>query len=211
MRPRIILADDHILVAEAFRKLLEPEYEIVAVVGDGRALVTTALREKPDLMVVDIAMPLLNGLDAAAQIKEALPSVKVVYLTMNPSVELAAEALKRKASGYVLKNCAASELIVALRTVLQGGTYFSSTIAKDVADFVEQQKKDVVEERMRLTERQREVLQLLAEGKSMREAATVLNVSPRTVAFHKYRLMELLRLKDNTELMQYAMKHNLVF
>jgi DNA-binding NarL/FixJ family response regulator len=209
-RRRIIIADDHILVAEACRKLLEPEYEIAAIVGDGRALVTTALRERPDLALVDIGMPVLNGLDAGRQIKEAMPSIKVVYLTMNSDIKLVAEAFRRKASGYVLKTCAASELLVALRTVLEGGTYLSPALSKDDVASLLRERKEAMEEGVRLTERQREVLQLLSEGKTNREVATILNVATRTVAFHKYRLMEILKLRTTGDLIRYAARHLLM-
>ena len=210
LKQRILIADDHILVAEACKKLLEPEYEVVGIVCDGRTLVRAAAELKPNVVLVDIGMPILNGLDAGRQIKEATPSIKVVYLTMNPDVELAAEAFRRKASAYILKTCAASELLLAVRAVLRGGTYLSPTISKDSVGFLARQDKDLVEEGERLTERQREVLQLLAEGKSMKEVGAILNVATRTVAFHKYRMMEQLKLRTNAELVQYAMKHHLV-
>lgn len=209
-KPRILIADDHILVAEACKKLLEVEYEVVGTVCDGRTLVRAAAELKPNVVLVDIGMPILNGLDAGRQIKEAAPSIKLVYLTMNPDEELAAEAFRRKASAYILKTCAASELMIAVRTALRGGTYLSPTISKDSVGFLARQDKDLVEEGERLTERQREVLQLLAEGKSMKEVGAILNVATRTVAFHKYRMMEQLKLRTNAELVQYAMKHHLV-
>lgn len=209
-KPRVLIGDDHILIAEACKKLLEPEYEIVGIVDNGRSLVQAAAKLKPDVVLVDIGMPLLNGLDAGQQIKAAAPSVKLVFLTMNPDVELVAEAFRRKASGYLLKSCSASELLVALRTVLRGGSYLSPAISKDTVRFLAHQEKDLVEEGERLTERQREVLQLLAEGKSMKEVAAILNVATRTVAFHKYRMMELLRLKSSAELVQYAVRHHLI-
>ncbi len=210
LKPRILIADDHVLVAEACKKLLETDYEVVGIVRDGRTLVRSATELKPDVVLVDIGMPILNGLDAGQQIKEAAPAVRVVYLTMNSDVELAAEAFRRKASGYILKTCAASELLIALRTVLRGGTYLSPAISKDAVGFLVRQNKELVEESERLTERQREVLQLLAEGKSMKEVASILSVATRTVAFHKYRMMEQLNLKTNAELVQYAIKHHII-
>lgn len=209
-KPRVLIGDDHILIAEACKKLLEPEYDVVGIVDNGRSLVQAAAKLKPDVVLIDIGMPLLNGLDAGQQIKAAAPSVKLVFLTMNPDVELVAEAFRRKASGYLLKSCSASELLVALRTVLRGGSYLSPAISKDTVRFLAHQEKDLVEEGERLTERQREVLQLLAEGKSMKEVAAILNVATRTVAFHKYRMMELLRLKSSAELVQYAVRHHLI-
>ncbi len=210
LKPRILIADDHVLVAEACKKLLETDYEVVGIVRDGRTLVRSAAELKPDVVLVDIGMPILNGLDAGQQIKEAAPAVRVVYLTMNSDVELAAEAFRRKASGYILKTCAASEVLIALRTVLRGGTYLSPAISKDAVGFLVRQNKELVEESERLTERQREVLQLLAEGKSMKEVASILSVATRTVAFHKYRMMEQLNLKTNAELVQYAIKHHII-
>lgn len=208
--PRILIADDHTLVAEACKKLLESEYEVVGTVSDGRALVRAAVALKPHLIIVDVAMPLLNGLDAGQQVKELLPGVKVVYLTMNHDADLAAEAFRRGASGFLLKTCAASELTIAVREVLRGKSYLSPTIAKDTVDFLLRQGKELVDEGDRLTERQREVLQLLAEGKCMKEVAGVLNITTRTVAFHKYRIMELLSAKSSAELVQYAIRTHLI-
>ena len=208
--PRILIADDHTLVADACAKLLESEYEIVGIVSDGRALVRAAADLKPQLIIVDIAMPILNGLDAGQQLKEFLPSVKLVYLTMNHDADLAAEAFRRGASGYLLKTCAASELAIAVREVLRGRSYLSPTIAKDTVDFLLRQDKKLIDEADRLTERQREVLQLLAEGKCMKEVAGVLNITTRTVAFHKYRIMEVLNAKSSAELIQYAIRNHLI-
>jgi DNA-binding NarL/FixJ family response regulator len=208
--PRILIADDHTLVAEACKKLLESDYETVATVGDGRSLVRAAAQLRPQLIIVDVSMPLLNGLDAGQQIKELIPSVKLVYLTMNHDADLAAEAFRRGASGYLLKTCAASELAIAVREVLRGKSYLSPMIAKDTVDFLLRQDKALVEEGQRLTERQREVLQLLVEGKCMKEVAGVLNVTTRTVAFHKYRIMEVLNVKSNSELVQYAIRQHLI-
>jgi len=208
--PRVMIADDHVLVAEACRKLLESEYEIVATVSDGRALVQAATELRPQLIIVDVAMPILNGLDAGQQVKEFLPSVKLVYLTMNHDADLAAEAFRRGASGYLLKTCAASELTTAVREVLRGKSYLSPTIARDTVDFLLRQGTRLIEEGERLTERQREVLQLLAEGKCMKEVADVLNITTRTVAFHKYRIMEVLNAKSSAELVQYAIRNHLI-
>jgi DNA-binding NarL/FixJ family response regulator len=208
--PRILIADDHTLVAEACKKLLESEYDVVATVSDGRALVRAAAELKPHLIIVDVGMPLLNGLDAGQQVKEFLPSVKLVYLTMNHDADLAAEAFRRGASGYLLKTCAASELAIAVREVLRNKSYLSPMIAKDTVDFLLRQDKKLIDEEDRLTERQREVLQLLAEGKCMKEVAGVLNITTRTVAFHKYRIMEVLNAKSSAELVQYAMRNHLI-
>jgi DNA-binding NarL/FixJ family response regulator len=209
-RPKVMIADDHTLVAEACKKLLEAEYEVVATVSDGRALVRIAATLKPQVIIVDVGMPLLNGLDAGQQVKQLLRSVKLVFLTMNPDADLAAEAFRRGASAYLLKTCAASELTVAVREVLKGKSYLSPSIAKDTVDFLLRQDKALIEEGHRLTERQREVLQLLAEGKSMKEVASVLNLTIRTVAFHKYRIMEVLHAKSNAELVQYAIRNHVI-
>lgn len=208
--PRILIADDHTLVAEACRKLLEADYDVVQTVSDGRALVRAVAEFRPHLVIVDVAMPLLNGLDAAQQAKELVPSVKLIFLTMNHDADLAAEAFRRGASGYLLKTCAASELAIAVREVLRGKSYLSPMIAKDTVDFLIRQDKKFVDESDKLTERQREVLQLLAEGKCMKEVAAVLNLTTRTVAFHKYRIMEVLNVRTNAELVQYAIRNHLI-
>ncbi len=208
--PKVLIADDHTLVAEACKKLLEAEYEIVATVGDGRALVRAVAEHRPHLVIVDVAMPLLNGLDAVQQAKELMPSIKAIFLTMNHDADLAAEAFRRGASGYLLKTCAASELVVAVREVLRGKSYLSPIIAKDTVDFLLRQDKKFVDQADKLTERQREVLQLLAEGKCMKEVAAVLNLTARTVAFHKYRIMEVLNVRTNAQLVQYAIRNHLI-
>jgi DNA-binding NarL/FixJ family response regulator len=182
-RFQIMIADDHAFVADACRKLLEPEYDVVATVGDGRAMVRIAANLKPQVIVIDIGMPLLNGLDAGCQVKQILPSVKLVFLTMNTDPGLAAEAFRRGASGYLLKTCNASELILAIRKVLHGMSYLSTAIAKETIDVLLRQDKESVDERQQLRERQREVLQLLGEGRSTKEVAQVLNVAISTVVF----------------------------
>ena len=205
-----MIADDHTFVADACRKLLEPEFDVVATVGDGRALVRIAATLKPQVILVDIAMPLLNGLDAGYQVKQLLDSVKLVFLTMNTDPALAAEAFRRGASGYLLKTSSASELIVAIRQVLNGRSYLSPAIAKEAVDFLLHQDKESIEEGDLLTERQREVLQLLTEGKSMKQVASVLNVSTSTVAFHKLRIKEILHARNDAELVQHAIKTHLI-
>jgi DNA-binding NarL/FixJ family response regulator len=209
-RPQIMIADDHAFVADACRKLLESEYDVVATVGDGRALVRVATDLKPQAIIIDIGMPLLNGLDAGCQVKEILRSVELVFLTMNGDPALAAEAIRRGASGYLLKTCAASELIVAIREVLKGMLYLSPAIAKETVDFLLRQNKEFIDEGQRLTERQREVLQLLTEGKSAKEVAYELKMSVDTVCFHKYRIKEKLNVKSNAELVQYAVRNHLI-
>jgi DNA-binding NarL/FixJ family response regulator len=209
-RSRILIADDHTLVAELCKRLLETEFDVVGVVSDGRALVRAARELKPDVIVVDVAMPILNGLDAGRQVKEMLPAVNVVYLTMNPDVEVAAEAFRRGASGYLLKTCAAAEMVVAVRDVLRGKSYISPALSRDTINFLRRQNKELIREDERLTERQREVLQLLAEGKVMKEVGEILHMTTRTVAYHKYRMMEVLGAKSNAELVKYAVKNHIV-
>jgi len=209
-RPRILIADDHNLVAELCKKLLETNFEVVGVVSDGRALVQAAGRLRPDVVVLDVAMPILNGLDAGQQVKEMLPAVKLVYLTMNPDADVAAEAFSRGASGYLLKTCAAAEMVLAVREVLRGKTYVSRALSQDTLDCLRWQHKKLVQEAERLTVRQREVLQLLAEGKVMKEVGAILNMSTRTVAYHKYRMMEALGAKSSAELVKYAVRNHMV-
>lgn len=209
-RSRILIADDHNLVAELCRKLLETEFDVVGIVGEGRALIRAATSLKPDVIVADIAMPVLNGIDAGRQIKEMFPAMKLVYLTMNTDPEVAAEAFRRGASGYLLKNCAASELVIAVRDVLRGKSYLSHSLSRDNINFLRRQQDALVDEAQRLTERQREVLQLLAEGKVMKEVGSILNMTTRTVAFHKYRIMEVLGAKSNAELVRYAVRNHMI-
>jgi len=207
-RPRVLLADDHVLLLGAFEKLLANECDVVGQVVDGRSLVEAAERLKPDVVVLDISMPLLNGLEAGRQIRQRLKNVKLVFLTMNEDADIAAEAFRAGASGYLLKRSAASELTTAIHTVMLGQTYITPLVAEGLVESL--QHVDDRNPGEELTPRQREVLQLLAEGKSMKEVAAVLNLTPRTVAFHKYRMMEQLRVKSTAELIQYAVKHHIV-
>jgi DNA-binding NarL/FixJ family response regulator len=209
-RPRILIADDHNLVAELCKRLLETEFDVVGVVSDGRAMLRAAVELKPDVIVIDVAMPVLNGLDAGQQVKEMLPAVKLVYLTMNPDVEVAAEAFRRGASGYLLKTCAAAEMVLAVREVLRGKSYMSATLPREAVNFLRRQDRKLVPDDERLTTRQREVLQLLAEGKVMKEVSSILNMSTRTVAYHKYRMMEVLGAKSGAELVKYAVRNHMV-
>jgi DNA-binding NarL/FixJ family response regulator len=208
-RPRVLIADDHEFVAEACRALLEREYDVVGIVGDGRTLVDVASGLQPQVIVIDIGMPLLNGLDAGQSIKETLKSVKLVYLTMNSDPELAAEAFRRGASAYLIKTCDASELIVAVREVLKGMTYLSCSVCRDEVDFLLRKGEHFIDEHDRLTSRQREVLQLVAEGMSMKDIANLLQITTNTVAFHKYRIMEVLKAKSNADLVHYAVRNNI--
>ena len=207
--PRVLLADDHTLLLGAFEKLLAGECDIVGQVGDGRALVAAAEAHKPDLIVLDMSMPLLNGLEAGRQIKQRHPEIKLVYLTMNEDADLAAEAFRIGASAYLLKRSAASELPLAIREVMQGRTYITPLIAEGlVGSLLNPDQRKASQDG--LTPRQREVLQLLAEGHSMKDIARILNITPRTVAFHKYSMMEQLKLGSTAELIQYAVKQRVV-
>jgi DNA-binding NarL/FixJ family response regulator len=206
--PRVLLADDHAMVLGAFEKLLAGECEVVGQVSDGRELVAEAERLRPDVIVLDISMPLLNGLEAGRQIKQSQRDVKLVFLTMNEDSDLAAEAFRAGASGYLLKRSAASELTAAIREVMQGRSYVTPLMTQGLVGSLLNAGEGAPSQE--LTPRQREVLQLLAEGRSMKEVASVLNLTPRTVAFHKYRMMEQLKVKSTAELIQYAVKHHIV-
>ena len=208
-KPRVILADDHTLLVEAFEKLLAPECDIVAKVADGRALVAAVQEHHPDLVVLDVAMPLLNGLDAARQIKQIDRSVRLVFVTMNEDPDLAAEAFRAGGAAYLLKRSAGSELLTAIREAMKHRSYVTPLVTEGMLGALMHATAPDSGPRQ-LTTRQREVLQLLAEGKSMKEVGSILNVTPRTVAFHKYRMMEQLKIKTNAELIQYAIRHNLV-
>jgi DNA-binding NarL/FixJ family response regulator len=205
---RVLLADDHTLVLGALEKLLSEECDVVGQVSDGRALVAAAEELKPDVVVLDISMPLLNGVEAARQIKQKLRNVKLVFLTMNEDADLAAEAFRAGASAYLLKRSATSELPLAIREVMQGRSYVTPLVTEGLVESLLQ--PEARKPAHELTPRQREVLQLLAEGRSMKEVASVLNLTPRTVAFHKYRMMDELKVKSTAELVQYAVKHHIV-
>ena len=207
--PRVMLADDHTILVEAFRKLLEPHFEIVGSASDGRALLEIAPELKPDVIVVDIGMPLMNGLEAAFRLKELMPATKLIFLTMNEDADLAMEAMHRGAAGYLLKSSAASELIQAIQMALRGKSYVTPQISRGMEKAFIKNPRPKNRAKM-LTPRQREVVQLLAEGKSMKEVASVLNVTPRTVAFHKYRVMEELSLRTTADLIQFAIKSRIV-
>lgn len=205
MRPTVFLADDHTLLLEAFRNLLEPRYEVLGTASDGREMVSKASRLNVDLVLLDIAMPNLNGFDAAVKLRKLLPEVKVIFLTMKDDADLVTEAFRIGANGYVLKNSSPADLYQAIDRVLNGGTYVSPGLTRDmISSFIRDPKGEAGQARP--TSRQREVLQLLAEGKTMKEVASILSITPRTVAFHKYRMMEDLNLKSNSELLQYAFK-----
>lgn len=205
---RVILADDHKMVVDALKNLIEPEFEVVGMFVDGMALLDGAPALKPNVIVLDIGMPNMNGLNAGHRLKQLMPTVRLIYLTMNQDPDMAAEAFRLGASAYLLKSSAASELVQALRQVVRGGSYITPLMTKDmVGSFVQNFKRR--KSTNHLTQRQREVLQLLAEGRSMKEAAFILKVSPRTVAFHKYTMMEHLNIRSSAQLIEYAMKNSL--
>ena len=211
MKPStILIADDHSMVIDGLRRLLEPEFEVVAAVNDGRAVLAEVERLKPDVVIIDISMPLLNGLDCTRQLREAGCTTKILILTMHPDATLAQEALAAGASGYLLKSAPGSELKDALRQVLLGRTYLSPEVTRDLLS-VNGRMTSIHEDVWgRLTPRQREVLQLLAEGKSHKEVANILNISVKTAEFHKYAILETLGLKTNAELVRYAIRHGII-
>ena len=207
-RPRVLLADDHQMLREAFARLIEPDCDVVGAVADGRALLATAPGLRPDIVIVDVAMPLLNGLDATRQLKRDMPGVKVIVLTMSEDADVAAEAFRAGASGFLLKNSAASELLQAIRDVSHGRSYITPLATRGlIGAFL--YTPDPAEKAVELSPRQREVLQLLAEGYTMKEIAWMLKITPRTVAFHKYSMMETLGVKSNAELIQVALKRHI--
>jgi DNA-binding NarL/FixJ family response regulator len=204
---RVLIADDHSLVAEGLRSLLEKRYDVVGIVGDGRELLVKAPELKPDVIVLDIGMPLLNGLDAAERLKLRLPETKLVFLTMNDDPNLAAAALNLGAVGYVLKHAAASELLKAVSEVLQGRAYVTAKLRAENWAVRETRARQFSKE---LTRRQQDVLQLLAEGRPMKEVADILKLSEKTVMFHKYNIMQAFNLKNNAELVLFALKRHLI-
>jgi DNA-binding NarL/FixJ family response regulator len=208
-RPRILLADDHTMLLDAFRRLLEPQCEIVGTASNGRALVELALKTTPEIIILDISMPELNGMEACAQLRRRLPGARFIFLTVNEDPDLAAEAISMGASAFLLKSSASAELTLAIESALAGRIYVTPLILKDapLGVFLREAARPATEP---LTSRQREVLQLLAEGKSMKKAADILNVTPRTIAFHKYAIMTRLGLSTGAELVQYAVTHGLV-
>jgi DNA-binding NarL/FixJ family response regulator len=208
-RPTILLADDHRIVAEGLKGLLTPEFELLGVVEDGRVLVEQARKLRPDVIVADITMPHLNGIDALAQLRKNDPKVKVVFLTMHREVAYARRALEAGAFGYVLKHSAPDELVMAIRAALNGQKYITPALAGDVFDSI-QSDPDSRDPVASLTPRQREILQLLAEGKTAKEIAAILGISTRTVEFHKYEMMQSARIHTSAELVHFAIKHGLV-
>ena len=209
-RPRVLLADDHLLVAEALKSLLAPEFDLVGVVEDGRALVEAAGKLRPDVIVADVTMPNLNGIDALVRLRQGGDRVPVVFLTMHRDATFARRALDAGASGFVLKHSAPAELVTAIRAALEGRTYLTPQLAGEVLSGMKQGPERAADPVASLTPRQREVLQLLAEGCSAKEIAAKLAISARTVEFHKYQMMETLGLHTNAELIHFAIKHGLV-
>jgi len=205
-RPRVFLADDQTLLLEAFTTLLEPKYEIVGTASDGREMLSKVAKLHPNVVVLDIAMPNLNGFDAGEKLKKKLPEVKIIFLTVNEDPDMVTEAFRIGANGYLLKKSAASELFEAIDAVVGGGDYVTPDVARGmIGSFIKKPGGENIHGPLSL--RQREVLQLLAEGQTMKEVASVLNITPRTVAFHKYQIMEDLDIKTNSELIKYAIRH----
>jgi DNA-binding NarL/FixJ family response regulator len=207
-RTRILLADDHIMVCAGLAKLLEPRYEVVGSVEDGRALLKAAQELKPDVVVLDIGMPLLNGLDAARELKKRTPYIKLIFLTMETDSYIAAEAFRAGAAAYLLKTSGPSELMQAIQDAIRGVSYVTPQIGRAIENmFIRDPGAHAPKP---LTGRQREVLQMLAEGRSMKEIAYVLEIAHRTVRFHKYQIMEELGITTNSDLVKYAMRHGMI-
>jgi DNA-binding NarL/FixJ family response regulator len=204
--PRVLLADDHRVVAEGLRGLLEPQFEVVGIVADGRELLAAVKALDPDVVVLDVSMPALNGIDAARILRDARSRAKIVFLTMHREVAYAARALDAGASGFVLKHSAPSELVTAIEEALKGRTYITPQIAGDLVEALRRGKPASAEALDELTTRQREVLQLAAEGRSAKEIASTLHISRRTAEFHKARLMETLGVQNTAELVQFAIR-----
>jgi DNA-binding NarL/FixJ family response regulator len=207
---RVLLADDHHMFAEMLKSVLTPRYDVVGTVTDGLALLDAARQLQPDVIVLDIGMPHLNGLDAAAQIKKTMPAVRLIFLTMNLDPYLVRHALRIGASGFLLKQGTAKELPEAIEKVMSGGSYLTATAVRALEGLAELEPANR-DSRPEPTARQREVIQLLAEGQSMKQVADALNITPRTVAAHKYAAMELLQIKSSAELVQYALKSGMIY
>jgi len=208
-KPRVLLADDHRILAEGLKSLLEEDFELAGIVEDGRALVKAARDLRPDVIVADISMPLLNGLDALAELKEHDPQVRIVFLTMHRNVAYARRAFELGAAGFVLKHSASAELVMAVHAALEGRTFITPDLAADLMRTAKNGSPRTADPEV-LTARQREVLQLLAEGKAAKEIAAVLGLSTRTVEDHKYRMMEALGIENSVELVHFAIKHGLI-
>jgi len=209
-KARVLIADDHQILAEGVRGLLEPKFEVVGVVADGRELLTAAKKLKPDVIVADVTMPSLNGIEAAAQLRDAGITAKVVFLTMHRDVAYARRAMEAGASGYVLKHSVSTELVTAIREALRGRTYVTSMIAGELLHSYRDGDAETNDSSKRLTARQREVLQLIAEGRSAKEVAGLLKISTRTAEVHKARILEALGLNNTAELVQYAIRNGII-
>lgn len=209
-RPRVLLADDHRVVAEGLSRLLADDFELVGMVEDGRALLAAARRLQPDVIVADITMPHLNGIDAMVQLKKDNARAKVVFLTMHQDPAYARRALEAGAAGFVVKHSAPAELVMAIHAALKGQTFITPALASEVLRQAQHASRDTDDPDQLLTPRQREILQLLAEGRSAKEIAAELSISPRTVEFHKYQLMEAHGLHSTAELVHFAIKHGIV-
>jgi DNA-binding NarL/FixJ family response regulator len=209
-RPRVLLADDHTMILAGLTSLLESDFDLVGTVTDGRALIDAAVRLKPDIIMMDISMPLLNGIEAARQLRKSAPQSKIIFLTMHGDIAYVREAFQAGASGYLIKRSAASELVTAIHEVLKGRTYVTPLVTKDMMGSFLEPTDSAEKLQSRLTPRQREVLQLVAEGHSNKEIAAVLKVSTKTVEFHKYNLMQALGIRTTAELTQYAMRHGYI-
>ena len=209
-KARVLLADDHRIVIEGLKKLLEPEYDVVGAVEDGRALIAAVEKLRPDVVVADISMPHLNGIEAVRQIRKKDPQIRVVILTMHQDVQYAARAFEAGASGFVLKVSAPSELITAMGEVLKGKTYVTPIIAGELIQSYREGNEYPEVVFSRLSARHREILQLVAEGHSAKEIGKILNISARTVESHKYQIMEILNVKTSAELVQFAIKHGII-
>jgi DNA-binding NarL/FixJ family response regulator len=209
-RPTVLLADDHAIVAEGLRRVLETNYEVIGVVSNGRAVLAAAEQFKPDVIVLDVSMPLLNGIEAARRIHKSSQNVKIVFLSMHPDVVYVTEAFRAGASAYVLKISAANDILTAVRSVLQGKTYLSPSIDWAALETHIERGQQSLQSPSKLSSRQREVLQLVAEGRNTKEIAEILHISPRTVEFHRRRIMQALGLHSTAGLVQYAIKHRLI-
>lgn len=209
-KPRVLLADDHSLVLEGFRRILDDQCHLVGMVEDGRALLEAAQRVQPDIVILDVSMPLLNGIDAATQLKKSHPSIKVIFVTMHADADYVRSAFEAGASGYLLKRSAVDELEQAIRAVWAGHTYITPLIAKGLLDVLMTVGPGQSPQKKTLTFRQREVLQLLAEGRTVKDIAIRLKISTRTVEFHKAQIMEQLKLRTTAELIKYALTHGIV-
>jgi DNA-binding NarL/FixJ family response regulator len=208
-RVRILVADDHTMFSAGLQKLLEPHYEVVGIVADGRALLQAAPQLKPDVVLLDVAMPMLNGLDAARELRKKMPQVKIIFLTMNPDSDIASEAFRIGASAYLLKTSKPAELLRAVHDAVKGVSYVTPQVSRAMEErFIRDPKS--LHRQKQLTARQHEVLQMIAEGRSMKEIAGVLDITHRTVRFHKARIMEELEITTNSDLVKYAINHGVI-